>query len=78
MRLRDLPTKERDALADRVGINRKYLYQVATGAIDAKTGQPRQPSTNLCRRLVVADPRLTLAEMRPDVWGEMPTAVAVA
>lgn len=75
MKLADLSPAERDSLADLVGCSRKYLYQVATGAIDFKTGRARQPGTDLCRQLVNAEPRLTLAELRPDVWGE-PLAAA--
>lgn len=29
----------------------------------------RRPSVKLCRRMVEADARLTLEELRPDVWG---------
>lgn len=35
--------------------NRKYLYQIAVGI--------RKPSAGLARRLAIADPRLTLAEL---------------
>ena len=78
MKLSDLTPAERDALADRVGCNRKYLYQVATGVIDLKTGRARQPGTDLCRQLVAADPRLKLSDLRPDVWGGAPATAATA
>lgn len=73
MRLEDLPPAERDKLADEVGCNRKYLYQLAAGVVDSKTGQARKPSPDLCRKLVAADARLDLATLRPDIWGTAPT-----
>lgn len=41
-----------DRLHDQTGINRKYLYQLATGR--------RRPSADLAKRLVDADSRLTI------------------
>jgi len=69
MTLSDLSAAERTALALRIGRSPKYLHQLAYGTVDVKTGEVRQPSTALCKQLVAADPRLTLAELRPDVWG---------
>jgi hypothetical protein len=42
-------------LAEVSGINRKYLYQCATGR--------RQPSPEYARRMIAADNRLTLDEI---------------
>lgn len=68
MRLIDLTPAERNRLAAAVGCSPKYLYQVATGVIDMKTGKSRQMGPELCRRIVEAEPRLTLHELRPDIW----------
>lgn len=51
---------EREAFADAAGIAPAYLWQLATGR--------RSPSPKLARRLVECEPRLTLAELRPDIW----------
>lgn len=73
MKLAELSPAERAALASALGCSAKYLYQVATGAVDSKTGRPRQLGTTLCRRAVAFDPRLSLADLRPDIWGEPST-----
>lgn len=39
-------------LAEKVGCNHKFLWQCASGR--------REPSPNMARRLVEADPRLTI------------------
>ncbi len=44
-----------DRLSGKTGINRKYLYQIATGR--------RRPSAALALKLSLADPRLTLHEL---------------
>ncbi|WP_148716852.1 helix-turn-helix domain-containing protein [Chitinolyticbacter meiyuanensis] len=63
MKLSELTVAERNGLADEVGKSRVYLYQCAAGI--------RQPSPKLCRELVAKEPRLTLAELRPDLWAVM-------
>lgn len=44
-----------DQMHVRTGINRKYLYQLATNR--------RRPSADMAKRLVEADPRLTIEEL---------------
>ncbi len=51
---------ERDALADAVESSVAYFYLIA--------GQHKKPGPKLCRRLVEAEPKLTLHELRPDIW----------
>lgn len=53
---------EREALAGAVESSVGYFYLIAGGH--------RRPSTDLCKRLVEAEPRLSLRHLRPDVWGE--------
>ena len=60
MNLSDLSPPERKALAAKVGTNPLYLWQCATGR--------RSPSPAMARRLVESDARLTLHELRPDIW----------
>lgn len=60
MKIQDLTRDERIALAEAVDTSEQYLYQCATGR--------RQPGIKMCQRLVAADPRLTLQELRPDIW----------
>lgn len=56
--------ERKQAFAKACGTSYTYISQ-CTG-----TGPgARQPSVKLCRRMVDADPRLTLEELRPDVWG---------
>lgn len=57
-----LTAAEKRSLAAAAGTQYIYLFQMAAGA--------RQPSPKLARRLVEADPRLKLADLRPDLWGE--------
>lgn len=59
--------KERRALAEQIGTSEEYLRLCANGH--------RQTGHVLAMKLVAAEPRLTLAELRPDIWG---VAVAVA
>jgi hypothetical protein len=59
--LKNMSTSERAAFAARCGTSVGYL-RVATS-------RGRNPSVALCKKLVEADPRLTLEELRPDIWG---------
>lgn len=49
-------------LAEATGINRKYLYQCATGR--------RQPSPEYAKRMIAADNRLTLDGIYTDAVAE--------
>jgi len=60
--LKQSAPEEREALASSVDSSVGYFYLIAGGH--------RRPSTDLCKRLVHAEPRLSLAALRPDVWGE--------
>lgn len=64
MKLRDLrETITRDewnSLAQRAGCNPDYLYLCALGH--------RNVSPQLAQKLVRTDSRLTLHELRPDIW----------
>lgn len=51
MKLSDLTPQERRDLAEKAGTNQMYLYQCGAGI--------RQPSPELAKRLMRADPRLT-------------------
>lgn len=51
---------ERDALASTVGSSVGYFYLLGGGH--------RRASPALCRRLVAAESKLTLSELRPDIW----------
>lgn len=53
-----------DQLAEKVESSPAYLSQIAHGH--------RKPSPALCRRLVAAEPRLTLSALRPDVYETAP------
>lgn len=61
---------EVDALAAKAGTRAVYLHRVAKGY--------RKASPILCRRLVAADERLTLGELRPEVFGPIAPAQAAA
>lgn len=52
---------ERRELAKKIGRSVEYLYLC--------TRPGRKPGAKLCRDLVKADPRFTLADLRPDLWG---------
>lgn len=58
--LRQASPQERRALANSVKSSVGYFYLIAGGH--------RHPSTGLCQSLVVNEPKLTLSELRPDVW----------
>lgn len=51
---------EREALAKAVGSSVGYLYLLAGGH--------RRPSVRMCRKLVEAEPRFVLSELRSDIW----------
>lgn len=51
---------ERNALAARCQTSANYLYLAARG--DRKVG------ANLAKKLTEEEPRLTLHELRPDIW----------
>lgn len=52
---------EREAFANSLKVSVGYLYLCVRGT--------RKPSSNLCKAIVKLDPRFTLAELRPDIWG---------
>ncbi|WP_036023314.1 hypothetical protein [Paraburkholderia dilworthii] len=52
---------ERKAFADKLGVHIDYLYHCSRGE--------RKPGAKLCRLIVELDSRFTLAELRPDIWG---------
>lgn len=58
--------EERDALAKKVGSTVGYFYQIAGGH--------KQPGPKLCRKLVAAESKLTLPELRPDIWSPVPSS----
>lgn len=61
--LNTLTQDERDSFAARAKTNFLYLKQLKGGF--------RNPGPMLCRRMVAASYGvLTLAELRPDVWGD--------
>lgn len=55
---------ERELLANRVESSVAYFWQLAGGH--------KKPGHKLCRRLVAAEPRLKLADLRPDIWSREP------
>lgn len=66
--LRSLEPDGREQLAKSAKTSVGYLYLIAGGH--------RNPSPKLAKKLVEADPRLTLAELRPDLWGTPADAAA--
>jgi hypothetical protein len=60
--LKQAAPEERQALADTAGTSVGYLYLIGGGH--------RRASPKLCRALHSADARLTLCELRPDIWGQ--------
>lgn len=64
--LRQSVRDEREALAKKVGSSVGYFYQIAGGH--------KKPGSQLCRKLVSAEPRLTLPELRPDIWSPIPSS----
>lgn len=55
---------EREALAKAVNSSVGYFYLLAGGH--------RKPSAALCKKLVRAEPKLTLSGLRPDIWNPEP------
>lgn len=58
--LKQAGPEEREALAKKVGSSVAYFYQIAGGH--------KKAGAQLCKALVEAESRLTLAELRPDIW----------
>ena len=52
---------ERERLAKLCGTSLQYLDLIKRGV--------RDPGPELARKLVMAEPRLTLQALRPDIWG---------
>ncbi len=52
-----------ESLGVQAGTRPSYMHQIAGGH--------RQPSPELCRRLVALEPRLSLQALRPDVYGPL-------
>lgn len=65
--LHELSDPEREALAREAKTSVGYLWQIA--------GRHKKPGKDLCERLVEAEPRLTFAELRPDLWGPQAAAM---
>lgn len=61
---------EREAFAKAVDAKKNYLYNCSIGK--------RQPGPELCKRIVAHDSRFTLAELRPDIWGDGVDAAAAS
>ena len=59
--LKQATPEEREALATAVSSSVAYFYLLG--------GSHRRPSAKLCQRLVAAEPKLSLADLRPDIWG---------
>jgi hypothetical protein len=58
--LRQATPAERERLASAVGSSVGYLYLIG--------GSHRRPGPKLCKALAAAEPKLTLHELRPDIW----------
>lgn len=58
--LRTMTPTDRAELAQKAGRSVGYFYQIAGGH--------RKPSAVLSKQLVLIEPRLTLHELRPDIW----------
>jgi DNA-binding transcriptional regulator YdaS (Cro superfamily) len=58
--IRQATPEQREHLAKRVGSSVAYFYQIAGGH--------KKAGPKLCQKLVAAEPRLTLSELRPDIW----------
>ncbi len=61
--LKQASPDEREELAAEVKSSVAYFYLIGGGH--------RKPGTDLCKALVAKEPKLTLHELRPDIW-EMP------
>lgn len=53
--------KEREEFAKTLDVHQGYLYRCSRNE--------RLPGPKLCVRMVELDPRFSLAELRPDIWG---------
>ncbi|WP_124920433.1 hypothetical protein [Burkholderia stagnalis] len=53
---------ERKVFAEAIESSVDYLYLCSMGK--------RKPGPSLCQRIVKQDSRFTLAELRPDIWGD--------
>jgi hypothetical protein len=62
--LKQASAEERATLAKAVGSSVGYFYLIGGGH--------RHASVGLCRRLVEAERKLTLEELRPDIWATSP------
>lgn len=51
---------DRKTLADVAGTSVAYLYLIGGGH--------RRAGSELCKKLVAAEPKLTLCDLRPDIW----------
>lgn len=51
---------DRKTLADAAGTSVAYLYLIGGGH--------RRAGPELCKKLVAAEPKLTLCDLRPDIW----------
>lgn len=58
--LQQATPEEREALAVAVKSSVGYFYLIGGGH--------RRASPSLCKRLVEAEPKLTLPALRPDIW----------
>lgn len=59
--LASLPFGGKKALAVKLGMSPAHLYQMSVGI--------RKIPVQLCKTLVEHDARMTLADLRPDLWG---------
>ena len=58
--LKQASPDQREALAAEANSSVGYFYLIGGGH--------KKPGTGLCQRLVAAEPKLTLTELRPDIW----------
>lgn len=58
--LKQATPAQRETLAQAVDSSVGYLYLIGGGH--------RRASPDLCQRLVAAEKKLTLTELRPDIW----------
>lgn len=58
--LKQSTPQQREQLAAEVNSSVGYFYMIAGGH--------RRPGTALCKALVACEPKLSLPELRPDVW----------
>lgn len=65
--LQQATPEQREELALRVGSSVGYFYLIAGGH--------RKAGSDLCKSLVAAETKLTLAELRPDIWGDAPKSL---